>query len=131
MRRVPQLDPDGCGIACVAMLTGEEYKTIRKKMFPDGNVKRTETRDLKPVLEFYGCKVAVKLVPIKPPSKYKDLDFDAILRVERKKSDPKGGHWIIWDSTRQMILDPCREKPGRYRSVPYPVQYLRVVRPEI
>ena len=36
MKRIVQQDPHGCGIACVAMLSGKSYRAVRKEMFPNG-----------------------------------------------------------------------------------------------
>lgn len=125
MRRIQQLDDMGCGVACVAMLTGQSYEAIRDLMYPNepDTISGTNGRQLRRALAKFDCKT-VKLVRFKRGTKYQSLTFDAVLRVGfTKKNDD--GHWVVWDSKRRRVLDPAGREAGRYR----PRSYLQVIRP--
>ena len=108
MRRVQQRDERGCGIACVAMLTGQSYKTIREYMFPSGEVKRTRSKQLIEALNYYEAKLVGQDYFLMKGRSYRRLAFDAILRVD------SGYHWVVWDSKKGRILDPARKEPKRH-----------------
>ena len=81
MKRIVQQDPHGCGIACVAMLSGKSYRAVRKEMFPNGVVSGTDTGGLRKALAVYGLELAHHLVPFRS-TKYEDLEDNAILKVK-------------------------------------------------
>ena len=126
MRRVQQLDDMGCGVACVAMLTGQSYSAIRDLMYPNGpdTIRGTHGEQLRHALACFGCKT-VELVRFKKGTRYQSLTFDAVLKVGLTKRSV-GGHWVVWDSERRRVLDPDRQQAGRYR----PTSYLQVTRPD-
>lgn len=126
MRRIQQQDVMGCGVACVAMLAGQSYSTIRDLMYPNrpDTVPGTNGKQLRDALARYGCRT-LKLVRFKKGATYQSLTFDAVLRVGFTNRND-GGHWVVWDSERRRVLDPAREEAGRYR----PRSYLQVMRPD-
>ena len=66
MRRITQhCDPEnGCGIACVAMLLGITYADARKRLFLNGGVRLTQTRDLIAILPAGGRECGGRLIPL-------------------------------------------------------------------
>lgn len=70
MERVKQQDGTGCGLACIAMLTEENYRTVKQKAMDlplyDGFGNRrgrgyscwTSSRDLRNLLEIYGLQLS-------------------------------------------------------------------------
>ena len=120
MKRIVQQDPHGSGIACVAMLSGKSYRTVRKEMFPNGVISGTDTGGLRKALAVYGLERAHHLVPFRS-TKYEDLEDNAILKVNPRRGGAEG-HWVVWDVTRRRLLDP-RDPPYRRISA---CSYLRV-----
>ena len=122
MRRIKQwANEDGCGIACVAMVSRRTYAEVRKRMFPNGEVTRTDASMLRDALERFGCTVAPRIR--KMTMHYSKLPFDAILEVARHKDG--SWHWVVWDSRRKRILDPSCPA-ARYRAT----RYLPVCQPK-
>jgi len=121
MRRVQQLDDDGCGLACVAMVTGKTYPSIRRD-YPDG-VDGTHLRHLRRLLRKHRAGCGDRMIPLRTrqPS---DLPFDAIIKINPRQ-DGKEWHWVIWDHRRRRILDP---KNPPYKRLRY-VSYVRVRQP--
>ena len=119
MKRVVQKDEKGCGIACVAMLTGQSYGATRRLMYPDDRVKATRTRDLSGALASLGCEVGDRLVPLRT-RRFQDLGCDAILKVNKRRSK---WHWVVWDHQRQRVLDPLEPPSPRIEAS----SYLRVI----
>ena len=117
MKLVKQIDKTGCGIACVAMLAGITYSTVRRLMFPDPKTREfyTSTNDVRVALKQLGFDVANRLVPIRrnqlPP-----ITENAIIKMNLK---PNTGawHWAVWDAERRRLLDPRRPPYRRRRYV--------------
>ena len=86
MKRVSQLHPDGCGIACVAMIAGVSYREARKKFRKDEAVGQTKQ-----------CQIWKAHLIRLPRGRYRKLEQDAILRTRTRKSDGDS-HWIVWDA---------------------------------
>jgi hypothetical protein len=114
MKRISQLDEDGCGVACVAMIAGVSYHEARKRMFGDQNVTVTRTRELREALRDFGIACTGKLIPSTRRRHYKKLEQDAILKVKSLRSGKKDWHWMVWDNRRKRALDPEKEKDDRY-----------------
>lgn len=106
MRRIAQMDPEGCGVACVAMLAKCSYKRARDILFPEGQeVRATKHDQLRAALKELG----VHLGPGRRLSQYSycDLGVDGLLRVRVKKgSREPWWHWMVWDAKSSAILDP-------------------------
>ncbi|MGE0093766.1 MAG: cysteine peptidase family C39 domain-containing protein [Alphaproteobacteria bacterium] len=119
MRQIWQLDENGCGIACIAMLAGIGYRQAKRELYA-GTSRRTstftDTRDLRRVLKRFGFKTSGHLRSLRGRQLI-DLRSDAILKVNPR---PDGSwHWVIWDATRKRILDPKGPRRGPYRYSSY------------
>ena len=115
MKRIVQKDELGCGIACVAMLTGRTYAATRDRMFPDGRVKPTRTSILRDALVDLGCEVGDGLVPLRT-QRYHDFDFDAVLKVNK---EGRNWHWVVWDARRRLVLDPLDPPCSNIEAISY------------
>lgn len=124
---VQQEDDEGCGVACVAMLTGNPYKVVKDVVFPDGEVKGMTTGDVRVALALFGRRSAPRLRRLGNGRSYKDLSFNAILRVGKTKANP-GGHWVVWNGDgpkrERRFLDPM--PPDEQFSRLHNVSYLEV-----
>ena len=134
MRPIVQKDCSGCGIACVAMLTGESYSTMRRQMFPEGNVTYTYVNDLRKALAKYDVGLAHRSFPFSTSRRWnhpkgfesfleQEMYFtsDAILAINPSQNGSTW-HWVVWDARRRRILDPQEPPYKRIR----PLSYLRV-----
>ena len=99
------------------MIAGKSCAEVRDRMFPGGKVKGTRSGDLMVALNLFGIKTAPRLIPMRTRC-YRDLPFDAILKVGRTKAN-RGGHWVVWDASRQQFLDPWIEPYQRLRVLSY------------
>ena len=112
MRRVSQLHPDGCGVACVAMIVGVSFNEARRCMFGHQEITTTRTRDIRKALREFGI-ASSRLVRSTPRTRYfRNLEQDAILKT-RSRSD-NDWHWIVWDGKHKKLLDPEKNKDDRY-----------------
>ena len=108
MRRVIQEDTTGCGLACIAMLSGRSYKEVRnlalKELgFEDNGEFYTGTSHLVSLGQEFDLKIG------KRRRKFKSFDLlpnKVILAINYKeKSDT--WHWVVFHRTNkeQYILD--------------------------
>lgn len=124
MKRVPQKDKKGCGVACVAMLAGKTYAQARRLLHPNGSVEETRIGDLRRVLAESGVQCSPRQIAFKNGS-IEDLPFDALVKINPKE----GGlfwHWVVWDHARKVVLD-SRDPPYRHRR---PIAYYKITRAE-
>lgn len=106
MKRVVQVDDEGCGIACVAMLADTSYKKVRNRIFGKRCVVPTDTKSIRKALRKFGIASAKNLIRSTRAQHYTNLQQDALLRVKLPKRDAPNWHWIVWDARRQRFLDP-------------------------
>jgi ABC-type bacteriocin/lantibiotic exporter with double-glycine peptidase domain len=104
MRLVYQNGEEGCGIACVAIITNASYKEIKNKLPKYWESKGTTKEQMLRGLHCYGIETS------KPKSigkkDYKKFEFDAVLLGYLDDEM----HWTVWDSKREKLLDPYRSK---------------------
>ena len=117
MRRIVQKDDVGCGIACVAMLSGQTYTSVRQLMFPDGKVSATSTAQIRSALADLGCDTGTGLVPLRGRN-YRELTGDAVLNVWPRKNN-RCWHWVVWDAARKRVLDPSVPPYKSIRAISY------------
>jgi hypothetical protein len=117
VRRVPQLDKTGCGVACVASVAGVSYAKARRLMFGSSPGSYTDTGDLRSALRKHGVKVGPRLIPLRTRS-YFDLAHHAILKVNVKRSSGYW-HWVVWDAVRRRLIDPRQPPYKRLRAVSF------------
>jgi hypothetical protein len=104
MRTVFQPDEGSCGIACVAILAKRSFGKARAIMQKSYVEEDTTPAQLRAALKKFGIDSS----PLKPIGSrtYVSLTFDAAL-LGRDRHDGQG-HWVVWDSDRQKVLDPYR-----------------------
>jgi ABC-type bacteriocin/lantibiotic exporter with double-glycine peptidase domain len=120
MKRVRQLNRNGCGVACVAMAAGVSYTAARIAIFGNDNPHdhRTTSMDLRRGLRALGVHCAERQLPMRVHHTH--LSASAILKANVTRSGH--WHWVIWDHHRQRILDPAK-----LTSRPRVVAYLRLL----
>ncbi len=141
MQRVEQPDGTGCGLACVAMLAGRSYATVKEKAikltlydgFGTKRNYRTLARHLRRLGEAYSLclgprvefarrrrHVRTSLDEFERYMKAREPSAHALVATHRKEDE---WHWVVWDSDRGRLLDP--RKPPRTRDI-RPWYYIRV-----
>jgi hypothetical protein len=135
LQRVTQpYDSDSCGQCCVAMLARVSLSEVINALGSDSS---TNTSKIREGLKKFGFKSAKRLEQFRGNEQYpsyKQLDFDAILKMvhrrRRNGSADWGGtyHWVVWDSKCGRTLDPQRP-PYKIGPAHRITSYLRVWRP--
>ena len=105
MRRVIQEDTTGCGLACIAMLSGRKYKDVRQVAlnefeFDDGGAFYTGTRDLVNLGQCFSLKIGNRR------RKFKSFDLlpnKAILAINYKKNQIPGIGWFFIGRTKNNM----------------------------
>ena len=111
-KRVEQGDEPGCGIACVAMVTGQTYKKTR--IFFDEHV--FLTTDKKPHTRHYQLRRALEIFGVKTEKRpfhyWRSIETHAIVPINRQVDG--GWHWVVFvrAGNRPYIMDPA---PGKWR----------------
>ena len=114
IRRMQQCDEEGCGIACVAMVTGKTYLQA-KKFFLERVFLPTER---KPHTRHYQLRRALQRLRIVTEKRafrnWRLIESLSIVPINRREDG--GWHWIIFvpNGVRPYILDPMIGK-GRRR----------------
>ena len=110
MRLVKQKHNYGCGLACVAMLTGRSYDKIINLycgIYHKSGYYGTSTHELHYLLLLLGYNSARRLISLRSSS-HRDLEVDAILKVPFEATVDRPWHWVVWDAARGRILDPYK-----------------------
>lgn len=113
MKLVQEEDETGCGMACVAMLSGTDYFTSCRSFFrtKSGRGKLTSTKDVRVALRRAGLSSGHRLTRFKKGETCAAMKTDAVLHVRPyRRRKAKIGHWVVWDSKNRKILDP-KKKP--------------------
>jgi len=112
MKRVRQVDEAGCGIACVAMVTGKTY--LQAKRYFEESV--FQPKDKKPHTRHYQLRRALRKLGIatenRPFRHWRSIETNAIVPINRRRDG--GWHWVVFvrEGNRPYILDPA---PGKRR----------------
>lgn len=106
---VPQDDETGCGVACIAMLVGEEnYEKVKAKLFGSKRkrVFYTGYKDLRRGLEHYGLSFESQRA--RRFTTFAHIDGTAIVAVEQVPPHKSKWHWVVFvhDGRRRYVLDP-------------------------
>ena len=112
MKRVIQEDDAGCGIACVAMVTGKAYLQAKRYFeqsvfLPTDKKPHTRHYQLRRALQNFGIKTEKR-----PFRQWRSIETDAIVPINRRRNG--GWHWVVFvrEGNRPYILDPA---PGKGR----------------
>jgi len=112
IKRIEQEDDAGCGIACVAMITGKTYRQA-KRFFLE---KVFLPRERKPHARHYQLRRALRKLGIANEKrvfrKWRSIENLAIVPISRRLDG--GWHWVVFvpNGVRPYILDPA---PGKGR----------------
>jgi len=114
IKRVGQKDEKGCGIACVAMVTGKTYPQA-KKFFLERVFLPT---DRKLHTRHYQLRRALRMLRVATEKRafrnWRSIVSLSIVPINRMQDS--GWHWVVFvpNHTRPYILDPALGK-GRRR----------------
>ena len=114
IKRIEQEDEAGCGIACVAMITGRTYR--QTKMFFLERVFLPKER--KPHARHYQLRRALRKLRIASEKrlfrKWRSIESLSIVPINRRSDT--GWHWVVFvpNGVRPYILDPAPGKGRRY-----------------
>ena len=110
--RIVQEDDAGCGIACVAMVTGKTYRQA-KRFFLEKVFLPT---DRKPHTRHYQLRRALRALGIVTEKRlfrnWRSIENLSIVPINRRSDT--GWHWVVFvpNGVRPYILDPA---PGKGR----------------
>ena len=137
LMRVVQEDHFGCGIACIAMVAGTDYASVRQHLVDlpgfqgDGNFETYDCHLRQLLGTHYGIRLARKgklehraRMSVNKFEDYiqrKRLKSHAILAVNPRCHGARW-HWIVWDDEQCRVLDP---KTPPYTMIS-PLYYLKV-----
>ena len=130
IRRVQQGDEEGCGIACVAMVTGKTYPQA-KKFFLERVFFPSER---KPHTRHYQLRRALRKLKIATEKKafrhWRSIERLSIVPINRRQDG--GWHWVVFvpNGGRPYILDPAPRKGRRrydFRGVKARGQYIAII----
>lgn len=113
IRRVQQRDEDGCGIACVAMVTGKTYPQA-KKFFQEQVFLPT---DRKLLTRHYQLRRALRKLRMNTEKRafrnWRSIENLSIVPINRRQDG--GWHWVVYipNGSRPYILDPAPGKGKR------------------
>lgn len=109
MRRVKQGDPTGCGLACIAMITNNDYNkvralAVRELGFDDSGTFYTNTKHLRDLANNFQIELGKKRRQFKS---FERLPDTAILAINYKE-ELDTWHWVVYHrtSTDQFVYDP-------------------------
>ena len=111
MKRIAQIDQQGCGIACVAMIAGVSYQDARTILFPDDNISSVKHPQLRSALAHFGITLSAgrRLGKLG----FDDLTQDGIIWTYVTLKTELWKHWTVWDASAQAILDPYQGDIGK------------------
>lgn len=97
MKIVKQRDRTGCGLACVAMITGQTYWQVRRKVIPDDPSRpyATTAKDLNSLSK----NIAPKMISTNSWEKVPNL---AIVAVGKRKSG--NWHWVVFQRKNDIAV---------------------------
>lgn len=110
IKHVSQLDNNGCGLACVAMLTGKTYEQVKQRMIEQRIFEAgtedfgTTFNDIRQILDHYQITTSSK-------RKFKKWgNIPAKVAIASTNYDKNGGwHWIVFvrDIDGHFVYDPA------------------------
>jgi ABC-type bacteriocin/lantibiotic exporter with double-glycine peptidase domain len=132
MRLVKQKDDWGCGIACVSMITGRSYSSVKsrlKKIFPDYDY--VDPEDYKTNnLEIKRLLISYKI--IEPGQRFKAVNdwnkIQGIALIAIKFNKQGNWHWVVLDArtSEKYVLDPLKKKKRKDWGRMKPHHYLQI-----
>jgi ABC-type bacteriocin/lantibiotic exporter with double-glycine peptidase domain len=113
MKHIMQDNNTGCGLACIAMLTGNSYEDVRDKIIAEGIKKSPEKlytnfKELVRIGEMFGLKLKYK----RKPGQWSDIKGRAIVATDYH-ANKKYWHWVVFENVegkKPYIYDPSESK---------------------
>lgn len=102
MRRIKQLDDTGCGLACVAMITGKTYNQIKQKAIQTNSLAQkgeyfTKPKHLRSLLKEFGISTG----NAHAHKHWESLPSLAIIGIN---FNSYSWHWVVYNQGK--IIDP-------------------------
>lgn len=111
MKRVRQRDPTGCGLACIAMLSGDKYESVKDVAinelgWEESGTFYTGTRDLRELGRYFGIELGKRRRLFK---NFNALPDTAILAINYKEQTDTW-HWCLYRRIKddQFVNDPSQ-----------------------
>jgi hypothetical protein len=103
MKRVAQVDENGCGAACVAIIAGVTYAEGVQRI---GTRSYTSGPQIRAALRGYSIELGARMTL--KGRRFSDLKQDGLLsaRITALRGDGVWSHWMVWDAESQAIIDP-------------------------
>lgn len=102
---IKQRSMSDCGICCTAMLLGITYEEAYTLCLPFTNRPRDDIDFIKLPLLFSCARKKTHLLMCEP----NELTNDGLCEITYERNNRQHWHYIVWDSKRQMYLDPQNE----------------------
>lgn len=109
MKRIKQEHYSGCGLACVAMIVGKKYSTIRKTAhdllnMADDHDLYTNSTHLIQLLSHFEIETSQKKIPF---TSWEKLPEKAIVAINHNKESDIW-HWVVFQKNQHgtWVLDP-------------------------
>jgi ABC-type bacteriocin/lantibiotic exporter with double-glycine peptidase domain len=114
MRLIKQKNQTDCGVACVAMLADVSYAQAERILFGANHIGKSYTHkeDLIRGLRNFGITTSGHLVRCSKNPKNLKFKQDALIKTNKLKSGK--WHWAVWDSRKQVLLDPYYKRTEPY-----------------
>jgi ABC-type bacteriocin/lantibiotic exporter with double-glycine peptidase domain len=118
-----QGDETGCGIACVAMITGATYHEVRQKMIEKKIIKdnstnrRTRAKALINILGEYSEEFTAQAIRKKKIKTWATIPSDLAIASTNQNSKNKYYHWVVFgrDEVGTYFLGPEKSNKKRIR----------------
>jgi ABC-type bacteriocin/lantibiotic exporter with double-glycine peptidase domain len=111
MKLIKQKDTTGCGLACVAMITGQTYNQVKRKYLPAPRLEKlnilgeyyTDAKDLHNLSK----NIAPKMISVKY---WETIPNFAIVALGKRKD--KSWHWVVFQRKNSIpvFYDPIYNK---------------------
>lgn len=119
IRRVKQDDRTGCGIACIAIITGESYERIRslainELRFSEDGPFYTQVSHLKILASKFGIELPQRIRKFK---NWESLPDVAIVAINYCK-ESHTWHWVVYrrEKDSQYVIDPKKSVKSNKRT---------------
>lgn len=116
MRRIVQIDDNGCGAACVAIIAGITYRQAVERL---GSLENpTSDGQIRAALHSFGITLGGRIDTLLQT--FDDLKVDGLLEAEICEAPDRQGkswvHWMVWDAEVQAVIDPTKDCIGSRRT---------------
>jgi ABC-type bacteriocin/lantibiotic exporters, contain an N-terminal double-glycine peptidase domain len=114
MKTIIQEDSYGCGIACIAMITGKSYRDIKNRHVDDIRRRYGDNRDS---IDISVMRLIISQYGINLPEDRDFDDWEEIVSSDEQKDclvaiNCRGSgynaeyHWVVYDGEAEFVRDP-------------------------